>query len=198
LAAIAGVLLTTALTATTIVYAHTTQGILKESQRSRIAAETQATAAQNQASVAQSSLELLQRQIDNSARLGYSTMQTTISGALAGIEYWTSQDLPRLANMRGLPPTDALIPENAPAALDHARTIHGDSARRLSEAFENMRTARNEIEIMRELGREKIMGPAFYTPKCERIVQSLQIALQLLQKAQQGLLETKRSAAEPQ
>jgi hypothetical protein len=187
-AAIAGIGLTLALTVTTIAYAFLTNGILRESQKSRLAAEKQANAAQSQASVAQRTLGVLQQQIDDQAGLGYSVMQATMGNAMSAIEYWKGLDLPRFANMSCLPPTDGLVPADTAAALNHARRIHGDSARRLSSAFDELRTARNEIEVMRELGRQGTHGPGFYEAKCGLVVRCLESALDLLQKAQAGLL----------
>jgi hypothetical protein len=58
----------------------------------------------------------------------------------------------------------------------------------VSSAFDDLQSARNELEIMRELAPGKIMGPAFYEPKCAKTVQFLNTAFEKLQKAQAKLL----------
>jgi hypothetical protein len=195
--AIAGIVLTAALVGTTIFYANITAKILKESEETRKAAQLQARAARDQASIAQRSLETLQQQFEEQAGLANSVVQTTMDSAMSAIEYWKAQDLPKLANMGCLPPTDALAPPNAAAAVHHARRIHADSARRLSSAFDDLQAATSEIEIMRALGRGGTHGPSFYQSKCDLVVQYLEGAFKLLQKAQAGLIITARGEPGP-
>jgi hypothetical protein len=90
--------------------------------------------------------------------------------------------------MRGLPPTDNLTPQNISAALNHARRIDAIAAEQVSSAFDDLQSARNHLEIMKELGREKVMGSAFYGPKCDTVTQLLSTAFEKLQKAQAILL----------
>jgi hypothetical protein len=188
LAAIAGIVLTVVLVCTTIFYARTTSGILAESQKARIAAEKQASASLSQASATIRTVDLMQQQMDLQLGLGQSFLQTTLGSAINAIEYWKSQDTSKLANMRGLPPTENLEVQNISAALNYARRIDQAAAQLVSSAFDDLRAARNELEIMREIGSGKIMGPAFYQPKCDSVTQYLNSSFEKIQRAQATLL----------
>jgi hypothetical protein len=105
IAAIAGIVLTAVLVCTTIFYARATSGILAESQKARIATEKQASASLSQASATIRTVDLMQQQMDLQLGLGQSFLRTALGSAISAIEYWKTQDMAKLANMRGLPPT---------------------------------------------------------------------------------------------
>jgi hypothetical protein len=90
--------------------------------------------------------------------------------------------------MRGLPPTENLVPQNTSAALNHARKIDRPAAQEISSAFDDLESARLELEIMREMAPGRVMGPAFYEPKCSAVKQYFNSAFAKLQKAQATLL----------
>jgi hypothetical protein len=141
-AAIAGVVLTATLVATTILYLRATNRILLESRKSREAAERQASAAQR-------SVDLLQRQFAEQLGLGRAIVQSAVESALSAISYWNQRPLTKAAAGPGFPPPDNLIPANADAAVEHARRISPEAAQELSSAFDDLRNAVSEIERIR-------------------------------------------------
>lgn len=190
--AVASVFLTAALVATTIFYARTTRKILEESQKTRLAAERQASAALQQASAAQRSVELLQQQFAEQLGLGHSVVQSAIESGISAITYWKAQDLRSLAWARGLPATDSLVPANALAAVDHARRIDQQAAQLVSSAFDDLRNARNEIESMRQTGQVAGQPPRLDLSATSRQAERwLDSAFGKLQKAQATLLLTR-------
>jgi hypothetical protein len=161
---------------------------LSASQKQVEAAIKSADAATTSANAAQESLRLMRHQLEEQAGLGQSVLQSAIETAISAIQFWKGQDLPKLANMRGLPPTDNLAPQDISAALDHARKIDLSAAQQVSSAFDDLQSARLELKIMREIAPGRIMGPAFYDPKCNTVTQHLNNAFEKLQKAQATLL----------
>lgn len=152
------------------------------------AAIKSADAATTSAIAAQESLRLMREQLEDQAGLGESVLQGAIESTISAIQFWKGQDLPKLANMRGLPPTENLAPQNTSAALNHARKIDKSAAQQVSSAFDDLESARLELEIMREMAPGRIMGPAFYDPKCNAVTQYFNSAFEKLQKAQATLL----------
>jgi hypothetical protein len=142
LAAVANVLLVAVLVWVTWQYARSTDAILRESEKARLAAE-------NQASAAQKSVDLLMSQLQEQLGLGRGVIQSTIESALTAIAYWKQRPLTSVAAAPGLPPSDNLIPANALAAVEHARRISPEAAQQLSSAFDDLRNAVNEIERVR-------------------------------------------------
>jgi len=127
-------------------YARSTAEILEESRKARAVAERQAAAAQAQAAAAQAqanaaheSLAILRQQLEDQLGLGHGIVQSSIQSAVSAIQYWKSQPLNKLATVRGLPPTDGLVPVNASAAVEHARRISIEGAQHLSAAFDDLR-----------------------------------------------------------
>jgi hypothetical protein len=188
LAAVASVLLTTVLVVTTIFYARVTRKILEESERTRKAAQRQASATEQQATAAQRSVDLLQQQLAEQLGLGYSVVQSAIESAINAITYWKAQPLSNLAKHRALPPTDSLVPPNALAAVDHARRIDQQAAQQLSSAFDDLRNARNEIESMKQVGQIIGQGSGFFDSTSHQAEKYLDSAFEKLQKAQATLL----------
>jgi len=161
---------------------------LAASQKQVEAAIKSAGAATSSANAAHESLRLMRQQLEEQAGLGQSVLQSAIESAISAIQFWRGQDLPRLANMRGLPPTDNLAPQNISVALNHARKIDLPAAQHVSSAFDDLQAARLELEIMREIAPGRIMGPSFFDPKCNSVTQYLNNAFEKLQRAQATLL----------
>jgi hypothetical protein len=172
-----------------------TAELLDASRKQVEAAIKSADAATTSANAARESVRLMHQQLEEQLGLGDSFLQTAVGSAISAIQFWRDQDLPKLSNMRGLPPTDNLIPKNISAALNHARRIGQAAAEEVSSAFDDLQSARLELEIRREIAPGKIMGPAFYEPKCAKTVQYLNTAFEKLQKAQATLLYKARPHA---
>jgi hypothetical protein len=138
------------LVAVTGYYAWTTRNILKESEKMRKAAEKQAIAADAQASVANATLAHLRHQVEELQGLGKSTVRTTVDSVISSIEDWRKLDIrENLVTAEAFPSPAGLVPENASIALEHARRISEDCVSALTSAFDDLRAAQNQIEILR-------------------------------------------------
>jgi hypothetical protein len=141
-ATVATVLLTGVLAITTIVIARSTAAITDESRRARLAAEEQVSAAQK-------SDDLLRQQFQHQDDVSRSVVRSAIGSAENAIAYWKLRPLSDTSKAAGFPPSDNLVPGNAFAAVEHARSISLQAAEDLSSAFDDLRNAVNEIERTR-------------------------------------------------
>jgi hypothetical protein len=194
LASVANVILAGVLVWTTIRYARITADILEESRKSRLAAEqqvkaaeSQASASRSQASAAYETLRLLREEL----QLGPSIVQSAIASAISSIEYWKSLDVVRLASVRGLPTTNDLVPLSAGIATDHARRISLQGAQLLSNAWDELRRAKDEIDRVTELGRAHGTGLTSLTTVNFHGGHHLGEALRLLIETQKHLMHTR-------
>lgn len=174
-------------------YAKSTAEILDESRKARQAAERQANAAQEsisasirQASAAQASVDLLHQQLEEQLGLGRGVIQSAIASAMSAISYWKSKPLSDVSRAGSLPPTDDLLPMNAVAAIEHARRISAEGAQFLSEAFDDLRLAKNEIERIKRVN--QTMRTGFYDDKPSNAAAYLETAFSKVQKAQSFFL----------
>jgi hypothetical protein len=179
--AAASVILTAVLVGTTIAYVLITNRILVESQKARVAAE-------GQASSARKTVEVLQQQIEDQSGLGRSIVQSAIDSAVSAIAYWKAQDLPTLARLRGLPPTESLVPANAVSAVGHASRIDSSIGQLVSSAFDDLTNVRNEIEAMKGVDDVVGRGMDFYKHTTYSAERYLSSAFEKLQRARSSLL----------
>jgi len=142
-AAVVNVLAVAVLVGVTIHYARTTAKILEESRKSREAAERQAAAAEE-------SIRAFRQQIEEQAGLSRTIVASAIQSAIRNIEYWSRANVFNLACTHAIPANIDLVPDNSRAAVEHARRISVDGSVELSGAFDNLRSARTEIEILRD------------------------------------------------
>lgn len=146
----------------TAYYAWTTRKILAESEKMRKAAEKQAESAVAQASAALATLHHLQQQVENLQGLGRSIVRTTIDSVVRSIEDWKGLDIKANFAIAETFPSPALIPENAQIVVEHARRISDCCATLLTEMFDDLREAENQINILRAGANAKRSG--FFNP----------------------------------
>lgn len=151
----------------TAYYAWTTRQILTESEKMRKAAEKQATSAEQQASAAFETLHHLRQQVEELQGLGRSIVRTTTDSLIRGIEEWRKLDIKAHFATADTLPSPRLLPENAQTVLDHARRISDDCATLLAQAFDDLRSAEDQIEILRKGAtayRGGFFSPAAFDP----------------------------------
>lgn len=147
-------------------YAWTTKRILDESEKMRKAAEKQAAASEQQASAAFETLHHLREQVEELEGLGRSIVQTTVDSIIRRIEEWKKLDIKGHFAIAETFPAPKLVPENSQEVLGHARRISGQCALLLNEAFDDLRAAENQIDILRKgtAVRQGFFNPAGYDP----------------------------------
>ena len=124
------------LVAVTAWYAWSTHRILRATKR--------------QADVAEASLNVAQHQLQEQAQIGKMIIANAIQTATADIEYWKEIGVLNLAATRALPANIDLVPANAGSALEHASRISKEAAAELQAAFNCLRRARGELEMLRD------------------------------------------------
>jgi hypothetical protein len=164
-------------------YAESTQQILEESRKSREAAEKQAAAAQ-------ANIDFLQHQIETQAGLGRMMVQSAIESRITSITYWRSLPLSDLSRATSLPNPNDLLPANLSSALEHARGISPTIGQLFSEAVDNLRIAKNEIERAKNVNAAIKSG--FYIDKGSQADGFLANALGKFQEAQKTLSSLRR------
>src|SRR5258708_21657260 len=121
----------------------------------RKAAEKQASSAEAQASAAFATLHHLRQQVEDLQGLGKSIVRTTIDSVVRSIEEWKRLDIKANFVIAGAFPSPKLIPENTQTVLEHARRISDHCAMLLTEIFDELREAENQINILRAGGSTK-------------------------------------------
>jgi hypothetical protein len=92
---------------------------------------------------------------------------------MRNIEFWKAQNLFNMASTRALPESIDLLPANHQAAVEHARRLSPDGSLELSSAFDHLRSARTEIQIMRDAHQT---SPQFYTEHAQKASRYLDVA----------------------
>jgi hypothetical protein len=148
-------------------YAESTKAILEESHKAREAAERQADAAQqnikaanSQANAAQANVDFLQRQLEAQIGLGRGMVQAAIDSAIRSISYWRGLQISDLSRATSLPDPSGLLPPNIATVVEHASRISVPAAELVSEGFDNLRLAKNEVERVRNAS--KAINTGFY------------------------------------
>jgi hypothetical protein len=167
-------------------YARSTAELLEESRKAREAAERQASASLLQATAAQSSLDLLRQQLEEQLGLGRGIIQSAIASAISQIEYWKTLPLSDLARASSLPLSGDLLPQAAAAAVEHARRISIAGAQMLSDAFDDLRLAKGEVERAKSVSHAVRTG--FFDDQPIKAAAYLESAFIKIQKAQSFLL----------
>jgi len=160
-------------------YAWSTKRILEESRKAREAAERQAAAAEE-------SIRALRQRLEEETGLSRTIVAAAIQTATRNIERWKNLNIPNLAVIYGLPQTVDLLPLDYGSAVQHARRISIEASEELSSAFDSLRTAKTEIDIMRDA---KQTSHAFYQQHCDTAINALNQATLDLAKAQEYLQE---------
>jgi hypothetical protein len=150
-------------------YAWTTRSILRESEKMRQAAEKQAIAANAQASAAFATLEHLRQQVEDLHGLGKSIVLTTVDSVIRSIDDWKKRDIRgNFAIAESFPEPTDLVPENSPNVLVHARGVSEKCVTLLTSAFDDLRSAKGQIEILRRgaaLRRTAYFDPSLFDPE---------------------------------
>jgi len=134
---------TVALVIVTGYYAFSTYKILGESQKTRDATERLANSSEQ-------ANKLLRQQIEEAAGLGKEIIRSAYQTASFNIKYWKAVNILDLATRNAIPLKIELVPPDAQSAVYHARRLSPDGAAHLSYAFDKLRIAQSEIEILRE------------------------------------------------
>lgn len=168
-----------ALVVITAYYAWSTKKILEESRKTREAAERQAVAAEE-------SIRALRQSLEEEAGLSKTIVAAAIQTATRNIEHWKSLNIPNLAVIYGIPKTVDLLPPDYESAIQHARRISVEASIELAGAFDSLRTAKTEIDLLRD---SRQTSPAFYQQHCNTAISALDQATLDLAKAQEYLQE---------
>lgn len=168
---------TVALVIVTGYYAFSTYKILGESQKTREATERLATSSE-QANI------LLRQQIEEAAGVGSKVVRSAIRTALQYIDYWKRANIPDLASRNALPSKIDLVPSDAEVALHHAGRISPDGNVELLKAFNNLRFAQNEIEVLMA---DKMRDPGFIEEHSQRAIGFIDLAAAHLRSAEKYL-----------
>jgi hypothetical protein len=163
------------LVAVTWYYARTNNRILKESEKMRRAAELQAAAAA-------ATLRRLKEQAVHQNALSRSIVRTTIDSAIQNAKDWKGLIRINFVNGYTFPSPDNLVPADFHGVMQHAREISLDCANSLSSAFDDLRSAQKEIEVLRQ-GSKGTPQPGFFDPARYDLGPSLTSALEKLQDA---------------
>jgi hypothetical protein len=167
-----------ALTFVTVYYARITKRILEESHKAREAAERQANAAQD-------NIRFLQHELEEQIGLGRITVQSAIDSAVASILYWRKLPLSDLSRASSLPNPDNLLPGNLSAVLEHARRTSVELGQFVSDGFQNLQMAKNEIERVKNANAAIKTG--FYNDKPSEADGYLAEGLSMFQEAEETL-----------
>ena len=147
----------------TAYYAWTSNKILKESEKTRKAAEKQAASAESQASTAMATLHELRQQNEELRGLGNSVVRTAIDRAVRSIERWKKLEIKQnFVNAHTFPSPDDLIPDNAQSAVEHARKVSEHCVALLIESFDDLRSARDQIEILKHGSDPLVQSHGFF------------------------------------
>jgi len=139
------------------------------------AAKDAASAAGASASAAHESLGMMRQQSAEQYKADRSTVQTTIDSAVASITHWKSLHIQGLP-IGQIPDAGDLIPLTADSALESARRLRPDIASKLSSAFDDLRNARRELEIIRS-GQHRHVHASAFRPACDNFDSFLSSAL---------------------
>jgi hypothetical protein len=126
-----------------------TNKILKESEKMRKAAEQQAAAAHQQASAAMATLAHMRERFADVHDTGRTIVRTTIDSLVDSIDRWRKLDIKNnYVNAGTFPPPNDLLPQNAQNILEHARVISDECVRLLNEAFSDLHSAHQQINVL--------------------------------------------------
>lgn len=166
-----------ALVVITAYYAWSTKRILEESRKMREASERQAVAAEE-------SIRALRQRLEEEAGLSRTIVAAAIQTATRNIEHWKSLNIPNLAVIYGIPKTVDLLPPDYESAVQHARRISVEASVELAGAFDSLRTAKTEIDILRDA---RQTSPAFYQQHSNVAISALNQAILDIGTAQEYL-----------
>jgi hypothetical protein len=166
-----------ALVVITAYYAWSAKRILEESRRAREAAERQAAAAEE-------SVRALRQRLEEEAGLSKTMVAAAIQTATRNIERWKSLNIHNLAVTYAIPKTVDLLPPDYESAIQHARRISVEASVELAGAFDSLRTARTEIEILRDA---RQTSPTFYQQHSNAAINALNQAMLDISTAQKYL-----------
>lgn len=160
------ILLVLALVAITAYYAKKTADILEESRKSRQAAERQASAAE-------ASVLALRQRLEEEAGLGRTTVAAAIQSATRTIEYWGQANVMNLAATGAIPANIDLLSVDYQLAVQHARRISVNGSVELAGAFDQLRIAQTEIQILPDV---RQTNPIFYQQHAQTVGECLRMA----------------------
>ena len=93
-----------------------------------------------------------------------------IQSALSKIEYWRGQNVANLAAIYQLPSTLDLVPDHSSTAVLEAGRISQEASAELSNAFESLKRAQQQLEVMRDA---KMTSPQLYQQRAQSFSQYL-------------------------
>jgi len=70
--------------------------------------------------------------------------------AIRNIEYWQSANVYSMAATYSIPQHIQILPDNARSAVEHSRRISVEGSGQLTSAFDHLRHAETEIQILRD------------------------------------------------
>ncbi len=127
-------------------YAWKTGKILEESKKTRDATE-------RLAKTSEQSIKLAQEQILQASLITRTIVASAINAARTNIEQWKTIDIHTYALHSRIPENVNLVPLNAQSAIENSRLISSDGTSDLMGAFEDLRRASWELNILSKLQR---------------------------------------------
>lgn len=145
-------------------------------------------AAERQAAASEASLRALRHEADLQEGLSRTIVKTAMQTAVRNLEYWEPEGKAyNLAIQYQIPKDVQLLPPNAHGAVEHARRISVQGSEELSSAFDSLRLAQLELQIIRD-GKQVL--PEFYQSHATKFVGYLKEASLALSTTQANLRET--------
>jgi hypothetical protein len=105
--------------------------------------------AEDQARIAEKRFERQRAEAKQQNHMGRSVVAAALQSALRNVEYWNVTGFHNLAARHALPSAIALVPDNSGPAIEYASRLSTDAAAELASAFDNLRLAQTELQILR-------------------------------------------------
>ena len=146
-------------------------------------------AAERQAAASEASLRALRHEAELQAGLSRTIVKTAMQTAVRNIEYWEPEGKAyNLAIQYQLPKDVELLPPNAHRAVEQARGISVEGSEELSSAFDSLRLAQLQLQILRDA---KQTSPQFYQSNASQFLGYLREASLALSTAQASFHESR-------
>lgn len=151
-------------------YMKLTRGILDETSKARKANEDSARAAVD-------SVRLMRQQLEEQAGLGKFSVERTIDSVVNEIELILKIDLTRPDEVRSLPGTESLLPQQPEPAVSHAAKFSTKAAGELSKAFDDLRIGRSLLVDLTTWSRTPPVEINSFAPFARNTRDGLKLAL---------------------
>jgi hypothetical protein len=119
------------------------------SLRQATAASEQVTESRAQVKLAQDNIEFLRNRLNEDLVFGRDHVLNAIKSAMIRITYWKGLPLTELRVASSFPDSHDLVPSDVAIVAEHARRISSEVGQHVTQGFDYLELARNEIERLR-------------------------------------------------